>query len=110
MNTKPCTLRCSRSAQNIRTALHGWVITTGHNACEDDVTHATDTQVRNLRKHGFTSFFQMYDGDDILCYSGYAKDDSAGIDFEPLDKFGGPNAGCTEIYYRNPNTAAMERL
>jgi len=40
--------------------------------------------------------FRMYDDDKQLCYEGK----HVGSDqFEPLDCFGAPNLGCTEIRY-----------
>ncbi len=38
--------------------------------------------------------FSMFDGDDNCYYQGRTDDDSS---FAPLDDFGMPNAGCTEI-------------
>ena len=45
--------------------------------------------------------FRMYDDDGVLYYSGKIWGDFDG--FEPLDDFGEPNAGCTEIRLRDPN-------
>ena len=46
-----------------------------------------------------TEKFRMYDDDGELYYEGYSNDSSS---FQPLDDFGMPNAGCTEIkYYEN---------
>ena len=39
--------------------------------------------------------FKMYDDDGVLYYTGMLWGDFEG--FEPLDDFGTPNAGCTEI-------------
>ena len=47
---------------------------------------------RKVCKHPF----RMYDDDGILYYEGYSNDSSS---FQPLDEFGMPNAGCTEIKY-----------
>jgi len=46
--------------------------------------------------------FKMYDGDGNLYYTGKCVHDG-GEDtvFAPLDDFGRPNAGCTEIRYKN---------
>ena len=38
--------------------------------------------------------FRMCDDDNTLCYEGFLIGDD---DFAPLDDFGEPNAGCTEI-------------
>ena len=40
--------------------------------------------------------FRMYDDDGELYYEGFSNDSSS---FQPLDDFGMPNAGCTEIKY-----------
>jgi len=41
--------------------------------------------------------FRMLDGDGNVYYEGLATPDA---DFQPLDDFGRPNAGCTEIQYK----------
>ena len=41
--------------------------------------------------------FRMLDDDGEVYYIGYCSDDSS---FDPLDDFGTPNAGCTEIQYK----------
>ena len=43
-----------------------------------------------------THKFRMYDDDGILYYEGISTNDSS---FGPLDDYGMPNAGCTEIRY-----------
>ena len=40
--------------------------------------------------------FRMLDDDGEVYYTGYSDDNSS---FKPLDDFGTPNAGCTEIQY-----------
>ena len=45
--------------------------------------------------------FRMYDDDGNHYYSGFLI---GGDGFEPLDDYGTPNAGCTEIKYREPGT------
>ena len=52
----------------------------------------TLTMVKKVCKHKF----RMYDDDDELYYQGYSNDSSS---FAPLDDFGMPNAGCTDIRY-----------
>jgi hypothetical protein len=54
--------------------------------------------------------FRLYDDDGDLYYSGRIVFDPptsvtalGNAAFGPLDDFGGPNAGCTEIRYRYPN-------
>ena len=46
--------------------------------------------------------FRMYDDDGILYYSGRIIDPAGAHDFAPLEDFGTPNAGATEIHYQNP--------
>lgn len=43
--------------------------------------------------------FRMYDDDGVLYYSGYSNDSDSEKAFAPLEDFGMPNAGCTEIKY-----------
>ena len=52
-------------------------------------------------KQRCTHKFRMYDDDGELYYEGCSDDDSS---FDPLDDFGMPNAGCTEIKYWNGST------
>jgi len=40
--------------------------------------------------------FRMLDDDNMVYYVGYSNDSSS---FQPLDDFGMPNAGCTDIQY-----------
>ncbi len=47
-------------------------------------------------KENCTHKFRMFDDDGELYYVGFSDDSSS---FEPLDDFGMPNAGCTEIQY-----------
>lgn len=83
-----------------------WVITYDHGVC-NDCEDATQEQVDLLIKEGFTEPFRMFDDDGELYYSGYAKPDA---DFDPLNNFGMPNAGCTEIQYYNSKTDQYETL
>ncbi len=52
--------------------------------------------------------FKMYDDDGVLYYEGLITGDYTG--FEPLDDFGKPNAGCTDIMYWNDKTKEWETL
>ena len=45
-----------------------------------------------------TVLFRMRDDDGHVYYEGKATPD---CEFEPLDDFGMPNDGCTEIQYKN---------
>ncbi len=64
---------------------------------------ATDEQKDQIKKDGFTAHFKMYDDDDTLAYGGYLKTELDGTEeaFAPLDDYGMPNFGCTDIKYRN---------
>lgn len=42
--------------------------------------------------------FRMYDDDGILYYEGFNTEPN---DPHPMEAFGGPNAGCTTIAYRD---------
>ena len=55
--------------------------------------------------------FKMYDDDGMKYYEGRIigeRDYEAG--FEPLDDFGMPNAGCTDIRYKNKKTGEWESI
>lgn len=55
--------------------------------------------------------FQMFDDDLVKYYEGFIvmfNDYPQG--FEPLDDFGMPSAGCTEIRYINKETGRFETL
>lgn len=83
-----------------------WVITKDHGVC-NDCKNASAEEHANLIKTGFTEPFQLLDDDGEIYYSGLAKPQA---DFDPLDDFGTPNAGCTEIQYLNPTTHKYETL
>lgn len=83
-----------------------WIITKDHDVC-NDCDNATPEQIAQIKTDGFTEHFKMFDDDDILYYSGYAKPDA---DFDPLDDFGTPNAGCASIQYRNKESGKYETL
>lgn len=51
--------------------------------------------------------FRMYDDDGTLYYEGWIIGDHEG--FEPLDEFGTPDGGASEIHYRN-DEGTWERL
>ncbi|MCW3111307.1 MAG: hypothetical protein JWQ09_5813 [Segetibacter sp.] len=68
----------------------------------DEFEAATKQQLAQIKKDGFTIHFKMYDDDGIHYYSGYlkAKYDGSEAAFAPLDDYGMPNAGCTDIKYK----------
>jgi hypothetical protein len=59
-------------------------------------------------------WFRMYDDDRELYYTGVrtGQGDDHGSEegFEPLDDYGTPNAGATEIRYYKPETGEWETL
>ena len=81
----------------------------------------TENQMINIRSHDFViefftvgkTFpvelfdFKIYDDDGELYLSGKSTDDS---DFGPLDDFGMPSYGATEIRYKNKKTGRYETL
>ncbi|HZZ17155.1 MAG TPA: hypothetical protein VFE08_14470 [Candidatus Sulfotelmatobacter sp.] len=115
-------------------ATYGWLIT--HDSIrDDDAPEGTNSNAKSVSgPYGLTKavlnrlvyaagigkrrasevdpdvqFFRMYDDDGELYYTGVylTTDDDSG--FEPLDDFGTPNAGATEIrYYRGIGRDAKE--
>lgn len=88
---------------------YGWVIT------NDVVSDGEDNGVMGPRKVKYTKEeikskgvqFKMFDDDGELYYVGYLL---GGDGFEPLDDFGEPNAGATEIQLRNTKTGRFETV
>ena len=68
----------------------------------------SDKMKVELERGMTTSAFAMYDDDGEIYYRGRIVGDYDG--FEPLDDYGTPNAGCTEIRYRNKETGKWETL
>ncbi len=58
--------------------------------------------------------FRMLDDDGRVYYEGvmvpFDEHDDNSYGFEPLDDFGGPNAGCTSLEYLDPETDCWELL
>lgn len=54
-----------------------------------------------------TEEFRIKDDDDVIYYYGKATPDT---DFDPLDDFGMPNAGCTSIEYKDKATQKWAAL
>ena len=53
---------------------------------------------KEILEHPDRKCFRMLDDDGTVCYEGVSVADYDG--FGPLDDFGSPNAGCTEIQYQ----------
>jgi hypothetical protein len=103
-------------------APYAWVITRDHLA-EDDASFDSEAgvsgpgrppappelearlaAVRAGGKDPGVHEFRMYDDDGELYYTGlFAGDADSEDGFGPLDDFGRPNAGATEIKYRKGN-------
>ena len=52
--------------------------------------------------------FQLFDDDGEHYYDGIWVNSDGSDEFQPLDCFGGPNAGCTMIKTRNLETGKYE--
>lgn len=57
-----------------------------------------ESLAEKIKNHPEAKQFRMYDDDGELYYSGYYVGPGE-EEFAPLDDFGTPNAGCTEIHY-----------
>lgn len=79
-----------------------FVVTHDYLDPNSEFTNATTAQLRQIKKHGFTCHFKMYDDDGIHYYSGYLLGKYEGCEqaFNPLEDYGMPNAGCTDIKYK----------
>lgn len=89
---------------------YGWIIDVDHTH-DPEVSERSDsgtvgpygipTSLRERLAVGEGMKFRMHDGDGELLYSGrlvgLVEDDDE--EYGPLDDFGGPNAGCIDIYY-----------
>lgn len=66
--------------------------------CGPSTCNMTEKEIRKFGKK-----FKMYDDDGELYYDGYCVvRNGIGVEgFRPLDDFGTPNAGATEIRYKN---------
>lgn len=57
---------------------------------------------KDILENPHRQHFHMYDDDGVRYYAGYYIGTADNM-FEPLERFGMPYAGCTEIRYRNAN-------
>lgn len=119
------------------TSSYGWLIThdsfpdgeaeapSNHNAKgmtgPRDISPDMETRLRGVASMGFSKYegesvhkFKIYDDDGELYYTGlYIARDGADLGedaFGPLEDFGAPNAGATEIRYLNRATGEYEEL
>jgi hypothetical protein len=85
----------------------GWIITNNIIDCDEkqiksDEKISFDSEskklVRNDRKLK-TFKFRMLDDDNEVYFEGYCTDNSSEYAFSPLDEFGMPCYGCTDIQY-----------
>jgi len=106
----------------MKVAPYAWIIHTDHMGDEPHVPgtigprDAPDDLIARLHR-GEGQPFRLYDDDGELYYSGRIVSDpptpdrSPGDDaFGPLNDFGEPNAGCTEIRYRSGPKGSWETL
>lgn len=89
-------------------ASYGWIIDRDHidaGQCNGlmgprNISPNTEAMLKADKKCGLR--FRMYDDDGELYFSGrllFGADAEAEVEFSPLDDFGMPGAGCTEIRY-----------
>lgn len=94
---------------------YGWVVTYDHLDHERVSVYGprdiSDEHVKLLNKRApETRTFKMYDDDGNLYYSGrYVGPDGEDM-FGPLEDYGTPNAGATEIRYRDSESSKYVTL
>jgi hypothetical protein len=85
--------------------MNHWIITTDFiepsNNRRGEWLYASPRFPGNFTVANLPIEFRLYDGDGNLYYEGRMQNE----DFDPLDDFGGPNAGCTEIKTRSAGGA-----
>jgi hypothetical protein len=69
---------------------------------------ATEQERKYAKKLNLTQFFELFDDDDNLYYTGYMHEDIED-EFQPLD-WAMYDSGCTYMKVRNPVTKKMEIL
>ena len=109
----------NKTGKPVLGAGYGWIIDKDH--ITDDlgsVDHPARNDVGTIGPHNILPSiqnqliattngmkFRMLDDDGELYYEGrlifHPKYDAPDMQFEPLDDFGMPNAGCTEIQYKS---------
>jgi hypothetical protein len=90
---------------------YGWIITVDHIENSEKPVIGPSGISPELTAHlnkNQGQKFKMYDDDGELYYSGRIIGDYSG--FEPLDDYGTPNAGCTEIKLYNSTSNEWETV
>tara|TARA_Y100000310_G_C20579254_1_gene762134 strand:- start:937 stop:1227 length:291 start_codon:yes stop_codon:yes gene_type:complete len=94
---------------------YAWIIDWGNADIDLDIEVKTigpstidNEKMQILKETNEGEKFQMFDDDGMHYYSGRIIGNYS--QFEPLDDFGMPNAGCTDIQYVNPKTGEWESL
>ena len=65
---------------------------------------------REIRSHPLRQRFRMLDDDGTILFYGFLVEQGEDDGFQPLDDFGQPGFGCTEIHYRPRHGGEWERL
>ena len=73
-----------------------WIIHVDHLSEEHDSDAGRHGPLDCYKGEENPAVFAMYDDDGVLYYAGVIWGDYTG--FEPLDDYGSPYAGCTEIW------------
>ena len=83
-----------------------WIITKDHISEPDEKGDVGVAGPRNVTPDELTRLrngegqpFRMFDDDGELYYEGRFIEGVDSCEFDPLDDFGLPNAGCTEIHF-----------
>ncbi|WP_274916835.1 hypothetical protein [Streptomyces sp. WZ-12] len=107
-------------AEEASTASYGWIIDIEHEPSGGRDETGTmgprniAPQIEARLRKGEGRTFRMYDADQVLNYTGRiitSEDDEGNEDdFAPLDGFGEPNVGCTEIHYFDSATQSWREL
>lgn len=92
---------------------YGWVVTydhLDHKRVKIYGPHNITNEQQSKLSSGSGQKFKMYDDDGELYYSGQYIGPDDEFMFSPLDDYGTPNAGATEIRYLNSETGKYETL
>jgi len=82
--------------------INHWIVLVDNTESNNESVEIKSCQYpEELKYENLPVQFRMYDDDGNLYYSGRMKIE----DFDPLDDYGMPNAGCTYLKYRRGNKA-----